>query len=107
MQKNLLLLSEIKNKVDNASNRCTGCNEQVNHLMKDLVFTHPLLGVLLCKVSFFLLLFINSCKMDFNHYSISRCLSLRLLIKRLIINFYKDLVTHFILINTNLHFKVA
>ncbi|KAF2360469.1 SNF2-related N-terminal domain [Trinorchestia longiramus] len=29
--------------------RCTGCNEQVNHKMHSLVFTHPLLGVLICK----------------------------------------------------------
>ncbi|XP_047739112.1 transcriptional regulator ATRX isoform X2 [Hyalella azteca] len=40
---------ELLEKMQTCLPRCTGCNEQVNHKMPALVFTHPILGVLLCK----------------------------------------------------------
>lgn len=41
---------DLQKKLHDAVMRCTACNEQINHQIRSLVYTHPVLGVLSCKV---------------------------------------------------------
>ncbi|XP_063586682.1 transcriptional regulator ATRX-like isoform X3 [Penaeus indicus] len=42
-------ISDLQKKLRDAVMRCTACNEQINHQIRSLVYTHPVLGVLSCK----------------------------------------------------------
>ncbi|KAG7158746.1 Transcriptional regulator ATRX-like 2, partial [Homarus americanus] len=40
---------ELNKRLSGSVVRCTSCNEQVNHQIRSLVHTHPVLGVFICK----------------------------------------------------------
>ncbi|XP_071550743.1 uncharacterized protein [Panulirus ornatus] len=42
-------LAALQKRLSESVMRCTSCTEQVNHQIRGLVFTHPVLGVFLCK----------------------------------------------------------
>ncbi|RXG51342.1 Transcriptional regulator ATRX [Armadillidium vulgare] len=45
-------MSNLQKKLDEKITQCTACFEQVNHTVKTEIFTHPVLGVLVCKKCF-------------------------------------------------------
>ncbi|KAG0709965.1 Transcriptional regulator ATRX [Chionoecetes opilio] len=42
-------MNALQTKLEGSVMKCTSCYEQVNHHIRSLVFTHPVLGVFICK----------------------------------------------------------